>query len=519
MLDTRPAKFDRAPVTSNLAPARLSALSDALVERFGAALRAADYDDKVVEEGERICPGMLDAARLPVVHEVWALQPTRPRTLAALFTYDALVPRAQVEDALGAPLVAELLQACVLEARGDAGEELLESKVTLRPFAGLVVMADHVGPDPEAVMPPGQTTDMLYRAMKIGAIEGVLDVCCGPGSLALAAARHGARAVVGVDISARAIRFAQLNARLNGLDVTFLDGDLLEPVAGRRFAHVCAQPAFIAQPSDAETVTFAHAGARGDALVNRLVAGLPSVLAPGGRALVLAQLPVPGPPVLQRFRALVEDEAVSLTVFHGPTMSAPLYALGQAAMFAPALDDTYRREVPRYTRHLAREGVEGFVTTMLSMTRDGLGFALGVPLRAPPSQLDAAFIDALHAATRCAASSPERLRATRLRASPYFVWLEERRRPSTTTEPRFLAQAERIPLPPRELSSTSWALLELLDVAESVGAAIHRYAELAETTPAAVDAEVLAFVRQSLAQGLLVVDSVEPEHRRAPLRG
>jgi SAM-dependent methyltransferase len=489
-------------VVTNLAPARLDLLSDDLVERFGAALRAADYGGKVIEEGERIGPGMLDAARLPVVHEVWALQPTRPRTLAALFTYDALVPRDAVEDALGAPLVAELIDAGVLEARGAQ----LESAVTLRPFAGLIVMADHIGPDPEAVMPPGQTTDMIYRAMALGSIEGVLDVCCGPGSLALAAAHQGARGVVGVDVSARAIRFAQLNARLNGLEATFLQGDLLEPVAGRRFAHVCAQPAFIAQPSDAEVMTFAHAGPRGDALVNRLVAELPAILAPGGRALVLAQLPVPGPPVLQRYRALVKDDAVSLTVFHGPTMSAPLYALGQAAMFAPALDDAYRREAVRYTRHLAREGVEGFVTTLLSMTRDGLGFALGVPLRAPPMQLDGEFIDALHAATRCAASPPDRLRAARLRASPYMTWIEERRRPSSTTEPRWLAQAERIPLPPRELSSTSWALLELVDTADTVGAAIQRYAELADTTPAAVDAEVLAFVRQSLAQGLLVVD-------------
>jgi hypothetical protein len=87
-----------------------------------------------------------------------------------------------------------------------------------------------------------------------------------------------------------------------------------------------------------------------------------------------------------------------------------------------------------------------------------------------------------------------------------MTWIEERRRPSSTTEPRWLAQAERIPLPPRELSSTSWALLELVDTADTVGAAIQRYAELADTTPAAVDAEVLAFVRQSLAQGLLVVD-------------
>jgi hypothetical protein len=42
----------------------------------------------------------------------------------------------------------------------------------------------------------------------------------------------------------------------------------------------------------------------------------------------------------------------------------------------------------------------------------------------------------------------------------------------------------------------------------STGPAIQRYAELAETTPATVDAEVLAPVRQSLAQGLLVATIV-----------
>jgi release factor glutamine methyltransferase len=98
----------------------------------------------------------------------------------------------------------------------------------------------------------------------------VLDVCTGTGHIAVAAALAGARRVVAVDVSRRAVLAARLNARLNGVRVDARRGDLLAPVGRERFDLV------VSNPPD------------GRALLDRLIAGAPRVLAPGG-ALLLAQ--------------------------------------------------------------------------------------------------------------------------------------------------------------------------------------------------------------------------------------
>src|ERR671914_513187 len=62
----------------------------------------------------------------------------------------------------------------------------------------------------------------------------VLDVCTGSGALAVAAALAGARSATAVDVSRRAVLTARLNARLNGVRVEALRGDLLAAVRARR---------------------------------------------------------------------------------------------------------------------------------------------------------------------------------------------------------------------------------------------------------------------------------------------
>ncbi len=61
---------------------------------------------------------------------------------------------------------------------------------------------------------------------------------------ALGLAGHAA-AVTATDLSERALAFAELNALVNGVDLELLQGDLLAPVAGRRFDLVVANPPFV----------------------------------------------------------------------------------------------------------------------------------------------------------------------------------------------------------------------------------------------------------------------------------
>jgi len=75
----------------------------------------------------------------------------------------------------------------------------------------------------------------------------VLDLCTGSGCIALCIAKHLPDAdVFGTDISEEALRYALYNADLNGIEnVTFLRGDLYEPVKGMRFDAIVANPPYI----------------------------------------------------------------------------------------------------------------------------------------------------------------------------------------------------------------------------------------------------------------------------------
>lgn len=79
--------------------------------------------------------------------------------------------------------------------------------------------------------------------------RSVLDVCCYTGGFSLAAARlGGAREVLGIDTSARAVALATANAERNGLsNVRFEAGDAFKTVAafgaeGRKFGAVILDP-------------------------------------------------------------------------------------------------------------------------------------------------------------------------------------------------------------------------------------------------------------------------------------
>src|SRR5215207_10473965 len=78
----------------------------------------------------------------------------------------------------------------------------------------------------------------------------VLDVCTGSGFIAISAARAGATSVTAVDRSALAVLSARLGARLNGVRVEGIVGDLLDAVPGRRFDIITANPPYLPADDD-----------------------------------------------------------------------------------------------------------------------------------------------------------------------------------------------------------------------------------------------------------------------------
>lgn len=120
-------------------------------------------------------------------------------------------------------------------------------------------------------------------------VDRALDLGTGCGIQALLVARR-ARTVVATDISARALAFAELNARLNGVgNIEFRQGSMFEPVAGEAFDLIVSNPPFVITPrvDDVPAYEYRDGGLVGDALVEQFVRTAPAHLTRGGIAQLL----------------------------------------------------------------------------------------------------------------------------------------------------------------------------------------------------------------------------------------
>jgi release factor glutamine methyltransferase len=127
----------------------------------------------------------------------------------------------------------------------------------------------------------------LRREVRPGA--RVADLCTGSGLLAVAAALEGAAATA-VDVSRRAVLTARLNARLNGVSVRAVRGDLLAPLADERFDVIVSNPPYVPAETDATPSGPARAwvgGPDGRAVLDRVCEQAPRHLRPGGALLLV----------------------------------------------------------------------------------------------------------------------------------------------------------------------------------------------------------------------------------------
>ncbi len=173
--------------------------------------------------------------------------------------------------------------------------------------------------EPVSLLRPSEYTAMLIirlrrRAAWVGGAD-VLDIGSGSGVVLAALSELGAAAVCGIDIEPGAVQVGRdLLRQLGRADrAEFIQGDMWQPVRGRRFGLIAANlPHFpmVSRDFSGRLPTWSFGGPDGRLLLDRFLKGLPAHLTPGGRAVITHNAFVN----LGLTQAIVEDAGLSLRV-------------------------------------------------------------------------------------------------------------------------------------------------------------------------------------------------------------
>lgn len=199
--------------------------------------------------------------------------------------------RMQLYQQFERPLAEHELEKVRPLVKRRAGREPLQHILGWVEFFGLRIKADR-----RALIPRPETEELVdLLSRRRPAPASILELGTGSGALALGLARAFLEAhVTAVERSPEALALACENAVANGLAerVVFLEGDWFEPLeAGARFDWIVANPPYLtveewetAQPEvrDHEPREALVAGDAGRADLERIIAGAPGHLTPGG---------------------------------------------------------------------------------------------------------------------------------------------------------------------------------------------------------------------------------------------
>jgi release factor glutamine methyltransferase len=148
---------------------------------------------------------------------------------------------------------------------------------------------------PEVLIPRPETEHLVEKVIELAARfeqPRIVDVGTGSGAIAVALAHEWLSAVItAIDLSSSALAIARENAKRNEVDLRFLDGDLLAPVAGECFEIVVSNPPYVPSGDRAtlsvevreyEPALALFAGDDGLNVYRRLIPAAFGALVPGG---------------------------------------------------------------------------------------------------------------------------------------------------------------------------------------------------------------------------------------------
>lgn len=218
-------------------------------------------------------------------------------TLVRLLLLGDPCPRADVVAALAPATVEQAIAAGLLSETADpAAAGHVSAALDLRPidmgagnrwlFSDLDDSMRRRVVNPEHVLGVGHASLSLLQATPIDSVGSVLDIGTGCGVQAVHA-RGYADSVTATDISERAILLARAGAAINGVDIEFRAGSWFEPVAGREFDRIVANPPFVVGLGRVEHV-YRDSGLDLDGASRLMLGQAGDHLAPGGIASMLA---------------------------------------------------------------------------------------------------------------------------------------------------------------------------------------------------------------------------------------
>lgn len=280
----------------------------------------------------------------PATVELAAQGSTPLDAILRIFVVHAPVSLQELADAVGAPLATALVDAGVTIPCADA-PELVQVALDIRPhlivgrnhwvFSDVdAALVPHV-PGPDHVLGVGSASLSLLQSTPTSPVSTALDLGTGSG-VQLLGQLATAETVTATDVHPRALDLAEATVAAAGVTasrdgigspsrVELLQGSWFEPVAGRRFDRIVANPPFVVGLPEVGHV-YRDSGLNLDGASELVVSQSVKHLTPGGTAHLLAAWAHQGEvPWQQRVASWLPDKGVRAWIVQRDAADPALY--------------------------------------------------------------------------------------------------------------------------------------------------------------------------------------------------